>query len=157
QSINAGRKRRPPNKPLPDFLASLPERYRDAITFDPGKLKKTDDTPELDKNHQSGFPSGHVATATGLATFLTVLETDQLMRGDRYYTQEMLKYFSKGLWLAAGFRGLGDGSFSEKVGYLPPDPKKDPLGSFSDCAIVRSTAIERARSNTSPSSVNPSA
>jgi len=148
QKIRAGRKRRPPDKPLPDYLATLPEKYRDAITFDPNKLKMTDNTPELDKAHQSGFLSGHVATAVGLATFLTVLENRQLFRGDNYYTQEMLQYFSKGKWLASGFRGLGNGTFSEKVGYI-----EDP-GSYSDCAIVRSTAIEQARSSPSAGSAD---
>src|SRR5205823_10307118 len=77
QMIQAGRKHRPKGQPLPDFLASLPENLREAITFTPRNLKLTDNTPELDKNHQSGFYSPHVATAIGLATFLTVLETRQ--------------------------------------------------------------------------------
>jgi hypothetical protein len=86
-------------------------------------------------------PSGHVATARGLAILLTQLYRDELF-GERS-SESMMSYLARGKWLAGGFKGLGDGGVLSKVGILKPI--------YSDCALVESTALEWPTKNGSSS------
>lgn len=77
--------------------------------------------------------SGHVATALGLGTFLTLLYRDELFGESD--SERMKSYLSRGRWLAQGFQGLGDGGVLSKVGIIKPI--------YSDCALVHSTALRK--------------
>jgi hypothetical protein len=115
---------------LPDWLRDLPVIQRDAITT-AGPLRMTDYNVE---RHTSGTNSGHVATAVGMATFLTELYAGRLV--DAAASAEMFAYLPKSRWIADKLRGLGEGTWYSKVGFSPPH--------FCDCALVKAQNIEAA-------------
>ena len=89
--------------------------------------------PNLERKTVDG-PSGHVGTAVGIATFLTQLDSEQLVDADA--CKEMLTYLPRSRWMAKKFRGLGNGTFHSKVGFTPPH--------YCDCVLSESQAIQQA-------------
>jgi hypothetical protein len=117
-------------------ITGLDPRYYSTITTgaSAGKWLPTQ-PPAGDKSapKQQSQKSGHVATALGLATFLTLLHRDQLF--EEPDSGLMRGYLTRRGWLAQGFQGLGNGGASSKVGIIMPI--------YSDCALVDSTALRK--------------